>query len=241
MTDFAPHQMWIHDEIDTYFVANHEIKNALCDKGIADKHIFVTGIPISSKFAKNNRSKSLKRTIAHTVLIMGGGLGLGAVEKAVVSLMSAKTKLEIIVVAGNNIKLRQRLAFLKSDHLHATTIIGYTDRVNELMANSSILITKPGALTCSEALVMELPMLLLNPIPGQEEDNADYLTRQGVALRISQTSSLPQVIDELFAKPEILAAMQANAHLLSRPNAAKEIATILLDKLDHHNAIFPAS
>ena len=241
MTDFASHQMWIHKEIDTYFVATHEMKTDLCDKGIANSHIFATGIPVSSKFAKNNRSHSLKRTLSHTVLIMGGGLGLGTVEKAVISLMSAKTKLEIIVVAGNNMKLKQRLALLKSDHLHALTIIGYTDRVNELMANSSILITKPGALTCSEALVMELPILLLSPIPGQEEDNADYLTRQGVALRIPQAASLPLVIDQLFAKPEIMAAMQANAHTLSRPNAAKDIATILLEKLDHHNAIFPAS
>jgi len=241
LTDFAPHPMWIHNEIDTYFVASEEMKQSLCDKGIEKGHIFVTGIPTSTQFVKKKCSHSKEGMTIPMVLVMGGSLGLGAVEKTVTSLMDAKTGFEIMVVTGNNFKLKQRLSLLKSAPLHPLTVIGYTDQVNELMASASILLTKPGALTCSEALVMELPMLLLNPIPGQEEENAVYLTEKGVALRIDQVCSLAPLLDKLFASPEVLNDMKARAHVLSRPNAAKDIVTILLKKFACKKPIFPAS
>lgn len=241
MTDFASHQMWVHDEIDTYFVANNEIKTNLCSKGLAANRIFVTGIPISSKFANASRNVSREKPGPPTVLIMGGGLGLGAVEQAVSSLKAAKTQFKIVVVAGGNDRLKQKLLTIKSSSRHPITVIGYTQQVHELMANASLLITKPGALTCSEALAMELPMLVLSPIPGQEEDNADYLTRQGVALRIPPARTLAGTVDELLAKPAALSAMRAKACALSRPAAARDIATLLTAGIPNRTAIFPAS
>lgn len=227
MTDFASHQLWIHSEIDTYFVANQEIKKALGDKGIAGDKIHITGIPISSKFARTEGINIAKKPSSSTVLIMGGGLGLGDVGRAVISLNSAKTQFEIIVVAGNNAKLRKKLLTLKTSSRHPMTVIGYTNRINELMGSASLLVTKPGALTCSEAIAMELPMLLLSPIPGQEEDNADYLTRQGVALRLPTPSAIPVIVDALVSQPEILADMKLNARILKKPDASHIIASIL--------------
>jgi processive 1,2-diacylglycerol beta-glucosyltransferase len=241
LTDFAPHQMWIHNEIEIYFVASEEMKQSLCDQGIEEGRIFVTGIPTSTQFVKQKRSNSQKSSVLPRVLVMGGSLGLGAVEKTVTSLMIAKTGFEIVVVTGNNFKLKQRLSLLQTDPLHPLTVIGYADRVNELMASASLLLTKPGALTCSEALIMELPMLLLNPIPGQEEENAEYLTEKGAALRIAQVCSLAPLMDVLFARPEVLNGMKAQAHALSQPNAAKDIVAILLKNFTRQDPIFSAS
>jgi processive 1,2-diacylglycerol beta-glucosyltransferase len=241
MTDFASHQLWIHREIDLYFVANPEIKKALCDRGIADTAVYVTGIPISPKFAKTPLNDSNRNSREPVVLIMGGGLGLGSVEKVMLHLAASKYPLRIVVVAGKNSRLRQKLIAAKKRSPHPVTIIGYTDRVNELMANASILITKPGALTCSEALAMQLPLLLYNPIPGQEEDNANYLTRQGVAVRITADDQFTQAVDRLITTPEVLNEMQLKARNASRPNAAADIAAILLTRLPARQTVSPAS
>jgi len=240
MTDFSFHPMWLHKEIDAYFVANNEIQQALHDNGIAKDRIFITGIPISPKFAQTPPNNHTKEGIP-VILIMGGGLGLGAIEEAVISLQSAKTQLKIIAVAGNNAKLRDRLLTLKNTSCNPLTIIGYTERVNELMADASLLITKSGALTCSEALSQELPLLLLSPLPGQEEDNANFLTQQGVAFRISPVRTPASIVEELLSKPHILAAMRAKAHDLSKPVAANHIALMLSASIQSRTAIFPAS
>ncbi|TWH51727.1 glycosyltransferase [Sporomusa sp. KB1] len=241
MTDFSFHPMWLHKEINAYFVANNEIQHALHDNGIAKDRIFITGIPISPKFTQtppNNRTKDRSLPV---ILIMGGGLGLGAIEEAVISLQSTKTQVKIIVVAGNNAKLRDRLLTLRNTSCNPLTVMGYTERINELMANASLLITKPGALTCSEALAQELPLLLLSPLPGQEEDNANFLTQQGVALRISPARTLASLVDELLSKPHILDDMRSKAHDLSKPAAANHIALCLSASIHNRTAIFPAS
>jgi len=172
---------------------------------------------------------------------MGGGLGLGAVEQAVLGMTAMETPCRIVVITGNNTKLRERLLNVKSRSPHPLRVIGYTDRVHELMADASVLITKPGALTCSEALAMELPLLLYDPLPGQEEDNADYLTRQGTAIRITAGRTLAGTVDDLLNKAETLSAMQAKARILGKPDAAAAIAALLFAKATERQNISPAS
>lgn len=241
ITDFVAHQLWIHEEVDAYFVANQEIRVALSENGICPDRIFVTGIPISPMFGNTSRQRLRKQTDKPTVLIMGGGLGLGAVEQAVLSMTAMKTPCRIVVVTGNNTRLRERLLNIKSMSPHPLRVIGYTDRVHELMADASVLITKPGALTCSEALAMELPLLLYDPLPGQEEDNADYLTRQGTAIRIAVGKTLARTVDNLLNKAETLSAMQAKARFLGKPDAAAAIAALLFAKAAERQNISPAS
>ena len=242
LTDFSYHQMWAYDEIDTYFVANSEIKAALITKGIEGRKIFVTGIPISPKFTPpltehpGKVSSSLPQ-----ILVMGGGLGLGGVEEAVKSLQTAKSHFELIVVSGSNEQLKEKLLMLKPSFKKSVRILGYTDKINELMALASLLITKPGGLTCSEALAMKLPLLVLDPLPGQEEENAEFLIRRGVALRISSNRHLASLVDELLAAPHKLAAMKANSQALHTPDAAGQIASVLSAGLVKCTTIFPAS
>ncbi|SDF69236.1 Processive diacylglycerol beta-glucosyltransferase [Sporomusa acidovorans DSM 3132] len=240
-TDFSAHEMWIHAEIDQYFVANHEIKAFLAKRGISTKRIFVSGIPISPKFTNFQSSISRKTANMPIILIMGGGLGLGAVEETVVNLQAAKTKIHIVVVTGKNKKLQKNLLNLKAKTFltHPLTVIGYTEHIHKLMAKSIMLMTKPGGLTCSEALAMELPILLLKPLPGQEEENADFLTRQGVALQLSV--SLTPIVEKLLQQPQILQDMQSKARALRQPDAANHVANRLSACIDNPNTLFPAS
>lgn len=240
ITDFSFHQMWSHAAVDTYFVANEATKEELLRNGIAADCIYVTGIPIAAKFARNNVPVLTRADQVPTVLIMGGGFGLGAVEEALSSLMNAEKQLNIIVLTGNNSVLLKKIMPRQPETFHRVKAIGYTERVHEIMATAELLITKPGGLTCSEALAMQLPMLLLKPLPGQEEDNADYLTSQGVALRINDLSSLANITCSLLAEQEILSLMRQNAKKISKADAAKAVSDILQQELGKFARISPA-
>lgn len=224
ITDFAAHQSWVHDEVASYFVANTEVVAALRRMGV-DRQIFNTGIPISADFTQLPPNR---RCLAEpVVLIMGGGLGLGGVEESVAALAALRLPLRLVVVTGKNRSLQKRLALLKKLSPHPVELIGYTDRVHELMAKASLLITKPGALTCSEAMALELPLLLFAPLPGQEEENAAYLTRQGAALKITTSAELAKMVSQLLADTAQMATLRSNARNTARPYAASEIAEIL--------------
>lgn len=221
LTDFAAHRLWVHREIDAYFVANEEMKAALVNLGISAAGVTVSGIPIARRFAGRQASPDAGRA---SLLIMGGGTGHGALEKALTSLAEVDRTLEINVVTGSNSRLRQQLQKASRHTHHRVSILGFTERIDELMAGATLLITKPGALSCSEALAVGLPMILINPIPGQEEENAGYLLRQGAVVRIDDQRQLGQVVNQLLGSPEKLAAMHKQALLAGRPNAAADIA-----------------
>lgn len=227
LTDFAVHRLWVQPEIDHYCVAHRQMKQALAELGIRKEHISVTGIPISAEFAGAAAGRTVGGVSRPTLLIMGGGLGLGAVGQAVAGLAAVKRPLAITVVAGRNELLVQKVKEAAMRSPHPVAVYGYTDKVSELMADASLLITKAGALTCSEALATGLPMLLFKPIPGQEEENAAYLGRQGVALRVAETAELVTAVDSLLERPQTLAAMSRKALSAGRPAAAAAVAAVV--------------
>ncbi|MCX7780125.1 MAG: glycosyltransferase [Negativicutes bacterium] len=229
ITDFVAHRLWVHNEVDRYFVANEEVKRALAAMGIKPSLIDVTGIPISPRF----REHSARGGKDPVVLVMGGGLGLGAVEKAVTALLACRIKPKIVVVTGSNESLRNRLQDCQKLAANRLKVIGFTDKIPELMAEASLLVTKPGALTCSEAMAVGLPLILFDPIPGQEEDNADYLTRQGIAVKCQNANHLAATVERLLAERRLLADMHKKALTLGRPRAADAVAnTIIAQYLD---------
>ena len=240
ITDFSFHQMWLHPVVDFYFVANTETREALLHNGINASRIYVTGIPIAAKFAESSAPTVAKTSNISTILVMGGGFGLGALEEAVSNLLLAEQQIKIVVLTGNNNSLLKKTMFMQNDTHHQLAAIGYTERVHEIMAAATLLITKPGGLTCSEALAMELPMLLLKPLPGQEEDNAAYLAQQGVAIKINDLSVLASITDSLLAEQEILKLMRQRAQGIGRGRAAGTVTDILEEKLDEIAAISTA-
>ena len=228
ITDYAIHRLWVYDEVDVYFTAAPAVQDSLAKQGITAERIQITGIPISPAFhgLRESPATNVAKT-EPTVLIMGGGLGLGDLEEVLLRLDEMPGQQQFVVVTGRNASLYRALQAMSRQLKHSVSILGYTHRVPELMASADLLVTKPGALTCSEALAAGLPMVLVNAIPGQEEDNAGYLHRHGAALWVQDQDTLAAVVHELLNSPHRLTAMGHQARQLSRPDAARQIVRYL--------------
>jgi len=232
ITDFAVHRFWVYKQVDLYFVAGTDLSVDLVKQGIPAWRIHVTGIPISPAFNTPWDDKDIANELSldaniPTVLVMGGGLGLGGVKHALTSLNQLAIPMQLIVVAGQNAGLRDRLVEAAKSFRHPVRVLGFSDRIPELMNCASLLITKPGALTLSEALAMELPMLLYEPIPGQEKENAAYLTRKGAAIWLKDSEQLSRTVANLLMQPQQLQAMQQKARELRQPLAAKKVVAVI--------------
>ncbi len=230
ITDYAVHRLWLYNEVDSYFVAVPDLKENLIQQGIAAEKIHITGIPISSSFGEVGAApRTVKANDGPaTILIMGGGQGLGAVVEVLTELDKIEGQYRFVVVAGRNAGLRKDLQLLSRSLKHPVQVIGYTRRIPELMADADLLVTKPGALTCSEALAAGLPMVLVNAIPGQEEENARHLAQNGAAIWAEEKSQLNRTVQQLLANPLLLQAMRQQAQRMGRPDAARQIVRQLI-------------
>ena len=240
ITDYSVHQMWIYPNVDCYFVARESMKNDLISAGLVSEGVFVTGIPVKGRFlhhelpARILREMNLSSAIP-VVLIMGGGLGLGGVETALHQLELIEKNLQILVVAGKNERLKERVDNIAGHSHHKIISWGVCSEVPELMAISSLLITKPGALTITEALISELPLLLHDPIPGPETDNAVYAARRGAAVWARSEEALRLAVDDLINNEEQLLIMKKMAMRCSKPCAAQEIAEHIAKEMKKKN------
>ena len=218
MTDYSLHEIWIFSEVDVYFVATDKMKLELAAQSRPNQEIYSTGIPIGKEF------KNLK-TIEHstpTILIMGGGLGLGSIEETLQDLNNVDTSLKILVVAGQNQKLLARLSSVQKKSRHEVKLFGYVENVYELMATSDLLITKPGALTMTEAFAVGLPMILHAPIPGPETQNALYAVNNGSAI-LAGDLKISVLVNKLLKDSARLDEMKISTKILAKINAADEI------------------
>ncbi len=225
VTDFDLHQMWVHQGITGYFVANEELAYRLQAAGIPESRIVVTGIPVMPAF---NPALSRDDCCAQfglnphrtTLLMMGGGAGIGMSQALIAAILDIDPSLQLIVLTGKNRELFDRLNTLACFCEGRLLPVGFTDQVPELMACADLVITKPGGLSTSEGLVMGLPMLLVNPIPGQEERNATLLLQEGVAQRADDQATLLYRLRRLLTSEELLSLMRSKAPLLAQPHAA---------------------
>lgn len=222
VTDWDAHPLWLHHGFTHYFVAAPSTQQGYAAQGIPAERITVTGIPVRPAFGQ-----AVVKRQGRSVLIMGGGLGLGPIREAARSLAALpQPDLQITVVCGQNGTLYRELIDLFAADPRFT-ILGYHDAIHERMAKADLLLTKPGGISASEALVMGLPLLLLTPLPGQEEGNAAHLINIGAARLAADLEIGQQVGELLFAGGGALAAMQAAARAAGQPLAALQIATRL--------------
>ena len=252
MTDFSPHDQWLvgHESTDYFFVANDKMKNYLISKGITENKISVTGIPISNRFLKTYNKKEILDAYnlsedKFTVLFFGGGeFGLGKTKTAEIfeSFVqeSLKNKIQIIAIAGKNPKMKASFKEIVSKYSVNTTttnttditnnvkILEFTNQVPELMSISDLVVTKPGGLTTSESLASHLPMLIINPIPGQEEENAEFLEDKGIAIWLRKNDDSKIIIENLLADNQKLNLMKENTKLLARPHSTETICKMIL-------------
>ena len=223
LTDYSLHEIWIYGEVDAYFVATEEMRRELISHCHAGQKIFATGIPIGSEFSAVKKISATRTTI----LIMGGGLGLGSIEETLSELEKISLPLKIIVVAGQNEKLLARLKRLQIRH--ELEVLGFVSDVQNLMAAADLLITKPGALTMSEAFAVGLPLILHAPIPGPEALNAAYAVSHGAAISVGD-KKISTVVSELLSEPARLDEMRRCAKKISRPFAAADIVERLTSR-----------
>lgn len=231
-TDYVSHPFWLQDNVEAYVVGHEKIKKDMITHRIPPDRVISCGIPVSPGFLKTTSKKTARKNLGlydkFTLLIMGGSLGFGEIEKTLMALINNfDENLQIIVVAGKNHKLKNRLDILKKSSRIKLLILGYTDNVSELMDASDILITKPGGMTVSEALVKGLPMIIVSTIPGQEERNADFLINNGVALRTADIDTLIRVIDDLIKNPEKINSMKEKCTNLIDPKSGQRIMMLM--------------
>ncbi len=225
VTDFEAHALWMDPAVDLYCVAAEHTKARLVARGAPTENITVTGIPIAAKFSAKIAQRVVRqryglRDDQPVLLALSGGFGMGPVAEALAELDKVTIPFQIIVVAGRNDELRRKLA--AQDHKHPTHVLGFTTNMHELMAVADLIITKPGGLTSSEALAMGRPMLILDPIPGQEAANSDFLLEHGAAVKVNRLDDLPFKLEQLLASKKLPALSKA-AKSLGRSDAARTI------------------
>lgn len=242
MTDFAPHDQWLvgKDYVDYFFVAHNKMKNYLVSVGIPEDKVFASGIPLSNRFLMHFDKAEIKKSFnlpldKKVILFFGGGefgLGRDKTVKILQSFIKHTEQYHIVAIAGKNEKMKEDFDKLVSQEKaeNDVTVLGYTHQVPELMSISDLVVTKPGGLTSTESLASGLPMVLINPIPGQEEENAEFLEQAGVAIWLKNKDDYDAIISSLLSDEQKLTKMKINTKLLAKKNSTKDICEVILRK-----------
>jgi processive 1,2-diacylglycerol beta-glucosyltransferase len=229
VTDFDVHAMWLCRHVEQYFVAMEETKVHLKALGVPESLVTISGIPIDPVFAGPRDKNAMRRKHGlepdrFTILVSAGGFGVGPVGYLMQALAQLKHPARVLAVCGRNEALKAELAEtigrLKKTSVVSFTLVGFTTEMDELMTASDLFVGKPGGLTTSEALAKGLPMVVINPIPGQEERNSDHLLEQGAAIRCNNLPALAYKIDSLIDTPGKLAQMEKSSRSMGKPDAA---------------------
>jgi len=248
VTDFDVHRLWVHQGLAGYFAASEEVAWRMADRGIARESVAVTGIPIMPAFSAPLDKAACARELGldpsrPALLLMAGGAGVGAgvagggMDRTAARLLALgagaagagdRGGFQILALAGRNEALLGDLQALAASHPGRLFPMGFTRTIERAMAAADIAITKPGGLSTSECLAMGLPMILVNPIPGQEERNADYLLENGAALKAYDAAGLLFRVRQLMSEPERLRALKERTLALGRPRAAADVLARVL-------------
>ncbi len=232
ITDFHFHAFWITRAFHWYFVAQEEDKIHMEGLGLPKDRIHVTGIPVEPEFSLNvDKAAVLAKydlsADRPTLLVAAGTLGLSPAVAVVKRLLELDRDFQAIVLCGKNEELRADVERLVEGKKERFRVVGFTTDMPELMASASLLLSKPGGMTTAEALARGLPMVILDPIGGQEERNADVLLENGAAVKCTEVTVLNHKVARLLDDPARLALMSENARRLGRPSAAADIANIV--------------
>ncbi len=232
VTDFDVHALWVRPHVDRYCVASEEVAFRLADRGVPRERIVVTGIPVMPQFAAplDRATCAAELGIApdkFTVLMMAGGAGVGALDEIAARVLAVPGDLQVVALAGRNAPLLKRLQTLARKFPGRLFPLGFTTTVERVMAAADLVVTKPGGLSVSECLAMRRPMLLVSPIPGQEERNADYLLEAGAAVKAIDSATLEFKLARLRAEPGRLRTMSEAAARIARPHAASDVVALI--------------
>ncbi|MGC9259601.1 MAG: MGDG synthase family glycosyltransferase [Phycisphaerae bacterium] len=237
VTDYDCHAMWLNRTYQHYFVLLDETREFLVQMGISPARITMSGIPIDPVFTEIKSRAEVCRKLGlaenvFTILVAAGGYGVGPIEALLAQLLKISRPVQLVVIAGRSEELKQyldQLAARQNQNASARVVpVGFTTLMDEYMTAADLLLGKPGGLTTSEAMARNLPLCIVNPIPGQEERNSAHLLELGVAIRSNNLPTLAWKIQKLMADPRRLASMRENTHQLAHPEAAQTIVNTML-------------
>jgi processive 1,2-diacylglycerol beta-glucosyltransferase len=229
VTDFDAHAFWANQPTERYFVATEEAALSLMYWGVPREDIELTGIPIHPVFAQERsraecREKHGLAQDRPVILLLAGGLGVGPIERVFETILSIEAPLQLVTVAGKNAALKARLDQIKPPARHAAKVLGFTTAMDELMAAADVVVSKPGGLTTAEILARGSAMVMMDPIPGQESRNSDYLLENGAAIKADSLVTLAHKLSRLLADTQRLGRLRAAAKALGHPRAAYAVA-----------------
>ena len=239
-TDFDAHALWVSPSVRRFYVANEETSWTLQSHGIPEERIRVTGIPVMPAFARQGRRAARREfgvsTAAFTIMIASGGYGINVADDLVPGIAGFLARypgkeFHLLVACGRNEALYERLARVGAPANVRVSLFRYVPFVDRLMDCSDVIVTKSGGLTTAESLAKGLPMIILDPIPGQEGRNADYVVEHGAGFRPATMTALQFRLRQLIEDPLLLSGASANAKALGRPAAARTILNDLLREL----------
>lgn len=231
---------WYGNEYtDYFFVANDKMKSYLISKNISENKVFVTGIPISSRFLKTYNKQDILKEFnleenKKTILFFAGGefgLGKNRTLQIFEDLIKNFENIQIIAIAGKNEKMKLNFeSIVKNFNKEKNVrVLEFTNKVPELMAISDLVISKPGGLTTSESLASNLPMIIINPIPGQEEENAEFLESKGTGVWIRKNDSPYEILKNIIDNPVKLEEMKKNTEILAKKHSTEDICKTVLN------------
>lgn len=231
MTDYVIHARWLHPTIDKYYVASEDIKFNMIQRGINEEVIQVTGIPIRDAFEKNNHLNENKNN-KRILIIVGAYSQLSLTAKMIKSLDVIRD-CQITVVCGRNDKLKHNLTrqFQSNSRVE---ILGFVERMDELMASATCIISKAGGLTLAESLALKIPLFVYRPFAGQERDNATYFAEKGIAFISYRMSDLVNQIRQFIDNDTCFSVVKNNMDILHHRQAAKRIVTDVLHTIFGH-------
>jgi len=238
ITDFTAHPFWAFPHVDRYFVASGEVADELAGHGVPRGRIEVTGIPVDPRFACTIGREAARARFGldaerPVVLVMGGGRGVGPLADMAERVSRLHARPEVMVVCGANEGLREKIASLPGARSQPPLIhaLGFTREVDVLLEASDLLVGKAGGLTCSEALIKGVPMVIFRPTPGQEVRNAGYLKKHGAALHADSVDEVEAMVGLWLGDPEELRRRHEAARAIARPQAAETIARRVLEAI----------
>lgn len=249
MTDFASHKQWLigKDYTDYFFVSNIEMKTSLISEGIYPNKIYVSGIPISPNFYKNYNKENIYKSLnieknkKNIIFFGGGSLGLSSssnIQAILTSLLQATDEShQIIIISGKNQKLYNdfQKTINNTNHKSQIRLIDFTTELPELLPITSFVITKPGGLTITECISTNVPIILINPIPGQEKENAQYIADNKMGIWIKNNKPTSEYFQEIFNDTKLIEKIKENQKKYSHINSTKNICDILINENKSEN------
>lgn len=236
VTDVMAHSTWLNPGVKGYFLPSDLTAEVLIQRGVDPELVHVTGIPVKLELTQPKSKEEMRRrhnlpVDQPIVTLFGGGLQNKRVRLIVSKLLESSTKGLLIVAAGRNETLLEKLDDLTDGPHMQLRKLGMIDYVDDLVVASDLVITKAGGLITSEVLARGTPMIIIDPFPGQEEWNADVVAAMGAGIQLRLPGMVPPAVTHLLNQPDQLTFMRQQALKIGQPEAALKVANIILEKL----------